>query len=456
MRPPVRRLVSLVICVIAILGGASALAAPPPGHEGNCWWACNVAVKPWGTWAQFDISVPPHKALILEASLLPPKADGTWAHGTGTVATFQLGTATTWKTHLTGLVPDSHYYYVLRLEHQSSKSFRVGSFWTRRRVVTVRFDKIHVIDDSDWGAKGAGDFVFGFWVGPTWLGEYKKDVSSGEDINPNAQASHYPPPGSVDTVDVTVIGLENDDYDGPPVIEPGQWTAFWVDALQHGPFDRADAKKKIHLGPNTPTESQCNVNECPIEAQHFSMKSAPPIKGEVEYEVFGRYWVFYEPTGKAPKSVAQWVPKFTPLGDSAAGPSQSDPAAPKKKTVDSKAAQAAPGLPKGSSDAAKAGEVGGSVGRVPAQGPQVAARPPAEVPDPQVAKLRTDLGQLTRDLESLGQGSEAGELRQRVQALQARLDRGSLDPRALQELRQQTDTLRRQVDRLRSSPLPKP
>ena len=47
-----------------------------------------------------------------------------------------------------------------------------------RRTLTITFDTVHVTDDSDPGAKGAGDFTFWFQVNGKQVASLSKDIKS--------------------------------------------------------------------------------------------------------------------------------------------------------------------------------------------------------------------------------------------------------------------------------------
>jgi len=78
------------------------------------------------------------------------------------------------------LQPGTTYYYIVTVPTAVNEVpvQAVGTFTTLRRTLTISFDTVHVTDDSDKGAKGAGDFTFWFHVNGKQIATISKDIYS--------------------------------------------------------------------------------------------------------------------------------------------------------------------------------------------------------------------------------------------------------------------------------------
>jgi len=79
-----------------------------------------------------------------------------------------------------GLLPGTTYYFVVTVPTGVNQVpvQAVGTFTTLHRTLTITFDSVHVTNDSDKGAKGAGEFTFWFNVNGKQIATISKDISS--------------------------------------------------------------------------------------------------------------------------------------------------------------------------------------------------------------------------------------------------------------------------------------
>jgi len=97
-----------------------------------------------------------------------------------------------YRTHhvvrVSGIEAKTAYHFLITAKDQGgTKAARTGTFTTLTRQVTVHFNAIKVIDDSDGGFNGAGDLTFFFNVNGTWdpaLKYGEVSVSSGDTAHP--------------------------------------------------------------------------------------------------------------------------------------------------------------------------------------------------------------------------------------------------------------------------------
>jgi hypothetical protein len=198
-------------------------------------------------------------------------------------------TGTVHEAILPDLKPSTEYHYVISAYDKSSGVwYKVkGKFRTLQRSVTVTFQKIKVVDDSD--DFGGGDFDFGFFVNgnnapngsPLML--FSVDIATGESKNINILASLLNAP---ETLQLKVIGYD-DDEDFP-------CGAFNVDSSAEGENDCGEWSSdddSFNIGPNAP-----DVDNPEGFAKSFTLKAYP--KGDdsdVAFDVTGTYSVAYVP-----------------------------------------------------------------------------------------------------------------------------------------------------------------
>ena len=159
----------------APLDVAPAPLPPPPGPdrpngfaglENSGYTLTGVKVVPHGTYARFKYNTNAASVNIRITTYVPRLINGVWrdpimdsiigpeqVNGTGKVT-----------YHHQFLYPATTYYYIITVPTAANQVpvQAVGTFTTLRRTLTITLDSIHVTDDSDPGAKGAGDFTF--WV----------------------------------------------------------------------------------------------------------------------------------------------------------------------------------------------------------------------------------------------------------------------------------------------------
>jgi hypothetical protein len=99
------------------------------------------------------------------------------------------------------LSPKMTYNYIVR----AGSTYVTGQATTLKRQVSVRFDQIKVIDDSD--DFSAGDLNFRFFVDGTECFSFGATASSGEILSPNKTLVYFP---TASTLKVKVVGIDDD------------------------------------------------------------------------------------------------------------------------------------------------------------------------------------------------------------------------------------------------------
>ncbi len=140
-----------------------------------------VKVVPHGTYARFDYTTNAAGVTIRVTRNVPRLIGGVWRDPIMDSIVGPEQVSGTGKMHYYEqfLYPATTYYFIITAPTKANQVpvQAVGSFSTLHRTLTITLDAIHVTDDSDPGAKGAGDFTF--WV----RADGKPVVSFGKDIS---------------------------------------------------------------------------------------------------------------------------------------------------------------------------------------------------------------------------------------------------------------------------------
>ena len=145
----------------------------------------DVSATAHGTWTRFRYTTNAPEVKLLVSDRQPVFANGAWSEpymegiiGAETVATTKPGQPMTFNDYY--LLPGTTYYYIITVPTAADQVpvQAVGSFTMLRRTLTITFDTVHVTDDSDPGAKGAGDFTFWFQVNGKQVASLSKDIKS--------------------------------------------------------------------------------------------------------------------------------------------------------------------------------------------------------------------------------------------------------------------------------------
>ena len=138
---------------------------------------------PHGTWARINYATNAPGLKVRISDHQPVFANGVWTepYMDSTVGPYD---ATPYPTKMyfdaMGLLPGTTYYYIVTVPTAADEVpvQAVGTFTTKTRTLTITFDSIAVTDDSDKGAKGAGDFTFWFNVNGEQVATISKDIYS--------------------------------------------------------------------------------------------------------------------------------------------------------------------------------------------------------------------------------------------------------------------------------------
>ena len=147
--------------------------APGPGRptglaglENSGYTLTGVKVVPHGTYARFDYTTNAAGVSIRFTRNVPRLIGGVWRDPImdSIIGPEQVSGTGKMKYHQRFLYPATTYYYIISVPTAANQVpvQAVGTFSTLHRTLTITLDSIHVTDDSDPGAKGAGDFTF--WV----------------------------------------------------------------------------------------------------------------------------------------------------------------------------------------------------------------------------------------------------------------------------------------------------
>jgi len=140
-------------------------------------------VKVHGTWARISYTTNATSLSVRISDRQPVFSNGVWTEpymdgiiGPEIVQPYK----TKMFFDAMSLLPDTTYYFIVTAPTAANEVpvQTVGTFTTLRRTLTITFDTVHVTDDSDKGAKGAGDFTFWFHVNGKQIATITKDIKS--------------------------------------------------------------------------------------------------------------------------------------------------------------------------------------------------------------------------------------------------------------------------------------
>jgi hypothetical protein len=200
---------------------------------------------------------------------------------------------------LRNLTPKTHFHYIIMAkDEKGGVTYKTGEFTTATRFVTVGFDKIFMIDDSDGFPSGAGDMNFAFFVNNVNVLGNKKtfppkdpmDFSTGAtQVFDNIFSTIKDPPN---TVRVRVNGFDDDDCGNPffhplcdcvspgDVIDPHMKNSTCKD----GSGENAAATATINV-PDVTDRSQFGIE---FLEKSFTMTAD---NGHLKFRVSGRFYV---------------------------------------------------------------------------------------------------------------------------------------------------------------------
>jgi hypothetical protein len=143
----------------------------------------SATAKAHGTWARISYATNATSLSIRISDHQPVFKNGVWSEpymdsiiGPEIVEPYK----TKMYYDAMSLLPGTTYYFIVTVPTAVNQLpvQAVGTFTTLTRTLTISFDTIHVTDDSDKGAKGAGDFTFWFNINGTQVATVSKDISS--------------------------------------------------------------------------------------------------------------------------------------------------------------------------------------------------------------------------------------------------------------------------------------
>lgn len=199
-RRSLRRLTILGLAGVLTLAGIGAgqahaqgdlAPAPAPGPanpnglaglENSGKTLTGVKVTPHGTYARFSYTTNAANATIRITRNVPRLIGGVWRDPIMDSIIGPEQVAGTGKVtyHQRFLYPATKYYYIITVPTAANQVpvQAVGSFSTLHRTLTITLDTIKVTDDSDPGAKGAGDFTFWVQANGKPVAAFSKSISS--------------------------------------------------------------------------------------------------------------------------------------------------------------------------------------------------------------------------------------------------------------------------------------
>jgi hypothetical protein len=185
---------ALVMVALTLLGSAHRAAA-----------ASNPVITPYGSGFKFHATNSVAVEWWVEAGTKPPvyDANGNLVFPSGSRAASMAGgsSSTTFDTWISGLAPNTFYYYILRAGSSSSQG-TLGT--TLHRNVTVIFNAITVTDDSD--STGQGELTYNFKVNGVYRSAltFHRATNSGDTFNLNRSVSNLLDGGASIPVQVEV------------------------------------------------------------------------------------------------------------------------------------------------------------------------------------------------------------------------------------------------------------
>jgi hypothetical protein len=185
-----------------------------------------VQVKPRGTYVDFSFATAISTLPVVEVSTKTPNPGPSFKPADVVSANFaQVGTQH--QAQLTKLSPGVTYHYIITAGDGNGKEVKqTGTFKTLDRHITVKFQTIYLIDDSDALSDGEIAFNFGVLNGCcdqpiVYPATGTTDFGSGDSRAVNLTKSII---DNNDTLDISAAGWDDDDdstsVDGFPVIVP--------------------------------------------------------------------------------------------------------------------------------------------------------------------------------------------------------------------------------------------
>jgi hypothetical protein len=142
----------------------------------------NVGVARHGTWAKIAYTTNAATARIRVSTYTPVKKNGVWVDPImdSIIGPEEVTATGNVRYRAYSLTPDTTYWVTITLPTKANQIpvQAVRSFTTKKRTVTITWDRIEVTDDSDPGAKGAGDFTFWFRSNGVQIAHFSKDIKS--------------------------------------------------------------------------------------------------------------------------------------------------------------------------------------------------------------------------------------------------------------------------------------
>ena len=98
------------------------------------------------------------------------------------------------EVELGNLTPKTHYHYIIQAKDEKGQfAYRTGEFTTATRLVTIYFEKVYMIDDSDNFPSGGADMNFAFFVnGENIIGKNKTLPESQEQTIHTGESWTFP------------------------------------------------------------------------------------------------------------------------------------------------------------------------------------------------------------------------------------------------------------------------
>ena len=141
-----------------------------------------VKVSPRGTWARINYKTNAPEVKIRISTYKPVKKNGVWVDPImdSIIGPESAAGGTTTRYNAMSLTPASTYYVTVTVPTGKNQIpvQAVTSFTTKSRTVTIVWDRIVVTDDSDPGAKGAGDFTFWIRSNGKQIAHFSRDIKS--------------------------------------------------------------------------------------------------------------------------------------------------------------------------------------------------------------------------------------------------------------------------------------
>jgi hypothetical protein len=176
---------------------------------------------PHGTFAAFTLHTPVPALFTVQASKAPPNANGQLVTVNASASTTALSTDVS-NLLLLGLEAQTKYYCVMTATDATNNVVtKPCMFTTLKRTVTVSFDQIYIVDDSDGSTEEEGDLAFHFFVNHSNFGWVKGIWGTGDHISLSGLGLSVVLSAAADSVTLTLFGQDNDDQFGGSVCTSG-------------------------------------------------------------------------------------------------------------------------------------------------------------------------------------------------------------------------------------------